>query len=145
MSDMDDVVKEFLVESQEGLDQMERDLVVLEENPQSTEQLGRIFRVVHTIKGTCGFLAFAKLGKVAHAGENILSLLRDGKLACTAEIVSALLKMGDAIRRILKHIEDSATEGEADYATLIAQLEELQAAPAEKAPEKWGKSSRKRA
>ena len=77
---MDDVVKEFLVESYENLDEMDRDLVALEQDPESSDILARIFRTLHTIKGTCGFLGFSKLESVAHASENLLSKLRDGEL-----------------------------------------------------------------
>ena len=80
---MDELTREFLIESQEGLDRMERCLTDLEERPQDTALLGEIFRSVHTIKGTTGFLGFKRLEKLAHAGENLLGLLRDGKL--TAE------------------------------------------------------------
>ena len=68
---MDDVVKEFLVESYENLDEMDRDLVALEQDPESSDILARIFRTLHTIKGTCGFLGFSKLESVAHASENL--------------------------------------------------------------------------
>jgi two-component system chemotaxis sensor kinase CheA len=69
---MDELTREFLIESQEGLDRMERCLTDLEERPQDTELLGEIFRSVHTIKGTTGFLGFKRLEKLAHAGENLL-------------------------------------------------------------------------
>ena len=77
MSDLDNIVKEFLVESYENLDQLDRDLVVLETNPSDQAKLASIFRTIHTIKGTCGFLAFSKLEGVAHVGENLLGRLRD--------------------------------------------------------------------
>jgi two-component system, chemotaxis family, sensor kinase CheA len=70
---MDDIVKDFLVESKDNLDRLDQELVKLETDPNSTERLGSIFRTIHTIKGTCGFLAFSHLEKVAHAGENLLS------------------------------------------------------------------------
>ena len=72
-----DIVSEFLIESHENVEALERELVVLETNPNATATIGSIFRAVHTIKGTCGFLGFAKLEAVAHAGESLLSLLRD--------------------------------------------------------------------
>ena len=81
---MDDLTREFLIESQEGLDRMERCLTDLEERPQDTELLAEIFRSVHTIKGTTGFLGFKRLEKLAHAGENLLGLLRDGKMTADA-------------------------------------------------------------
>jgi two-component system, chemotaxis family, sensor kinase CheA len=78
MEDMDEIVQEFLVESHENLDQLDRDLVALEQQPGSRELLASIFRTIHTIKGTSGFLAFPKLESVTHAGESLLARLRDG-------------------------------------------------------------------
>ena len=81
-----DIVKEFLVESRENLDRLDRDLVGLEKNPKDKEALAGVFRTIHTIKGTCGFLGFNKLEKVAHVGENLLTRLRDGQYSgCLSE------------------------------------------------------------
>jgi two-component system chemotaxis sensor kinase CheA len=77
---VDDLIREFLIESHVGLDQMERCLTELEERPADAELLANIFRSVHTIKGTTGFLGYARLESLSHAGENLLGLLRDGKL-----------------------------------------------------------------
>ena len=85
---MDELTREFLIESQEGLDRMERCLTELEERPRDTALLAEIFRSVHTIKGTTGFLGFKRLEKLAHAGENLLGLLRDGKLTADAPIIT---------------------------------------------------------
>jgi two-component system chemotaxis sensor kinase CheA len=74
-----DIVKDFLIESQENLDRLDRDLVGLEKNPKDKDALAGVFRTIHTIKGTCGFLGFNKLEKVAHVGENLLTRLRDGQ------------------------------------------------------------------
>ena len=126
MSDLDNIVKEFLVESYENLDQLDRDLVVLETNPSDQATLASIFRTIHTIKGTCGFLAFSKLEGVAHVGENLLGRLRDGKLVLNAEITSALLATVDAIREMLRNIENNGNEGDGDYSALTAQLKALQ-------------------
>jgi two-component system, chemotaxis family, sensor kinase CheA len=128
MSDLDDIVKEFLVESHEGLDRLDRDLVALEQRPRDEELLAGIFRCIHTVKGTCGFLGFDKLESVSHAGENLLSLLRDGDLELTPEITSALLQLVDAVRQILRSIERDQNEGEVDYAPLIELLTRLQRA-----------------
>ncbi len=76
----DDIVREFLVESNENLDLLDRELVQLEKDPTNRDKLASIFRTIHTIKGTCGFLCFSKLEAVAHVGENLLSRLRDGEL-----------------------------------------------------------------
>ena len=125
MDVQDDIVKEFLVESNENLDQVDRDLISLEKEPSSQEILARIFRAVHTIKGTTGFLGFSKLESVAHAGENLLSRLRDGTLALTPEITSALLATADAVREMLLSIEATGQDGGGDYGGLIATLSRL--------------------
>ena len=122
---VDEVVAEFLVEAHEGLDQLDQDLIVLEESP-SSEVLASIFRTLHTIKGTCGFLGFSRLESVSHAAENLLSLLREEELALSAEIISALLATVDAVREMLVTIEATGADGDDDYAALVADLTRLQ-------------------
>src|SRR5579862_4062714 len=107
---MDELTREFLIESQEGLDRMERCLTELEERPHDAALLGEIFRAVHTIKGTTGFLGFKRLEKLAHAGENLLGLLRDGKLVAGTALITALLQLLDRLRAILRTIESDANE-----------------------------------
>ena len=80
---MDEIVKDFLIESNENLDRLDQELVKLESDPSSKELLASVFRTIHTIKGSCGFLGFARLEKLAHAGEGLLARLRDGKLTLT--------------------------------------------------------------
>src|SRR5258707_2958946 len=123
---MDDLIKDFLVESNENLDRLDSELVKLESDPSSEELLSSIFRTIHTIKGSCGFLGFSKLEKVAHAGESLLSLLRDGKISLTPEITSGLLAMVDAIRTILAEIQNTGRDGDEDYPELIEDLIRLQ-------------------
>ena len=123
---MDDLIKDFLVESTENLDRLDSELVKLESDPSSEELLSSIFRTIHTIKGSCGFLGFGKLEKVAHAGESLLSRLRDGKISLTAELTSGLLAMVDAIRTILSEIRASGQDGQQDYPDLIENLSRLQ-------------------
>ncbi len=125
MSDAE-IVKDFLVESYENLDRLDRDLVELEKNPEDRDALAGVFRTIHTIKGTCGFLGFGKLEKVAHVGENLLSRLRDGQLVLTREITTALLNMVDAVRQMLKEIESTGTDGTNDYPELREELTRLQ-------------------
>jgi two-component system chemotaxis sensor kinase CheA len=108
---VDDLTKEFIAESQEGLDRMERCLTELETRPDDTGLLGEIFRSVHTIKGTTGFLGFDRLEKLAHAGEHLLGSLRDGRLAVTSELISGLLHLLDGLRAILVLIEETGGEG----------------------------------
>ena len=123
---MDELTREFLIESQEGLDRMERCLTDLEERPQDAGLIGEIFRSVHTIKGTTGFLGFKRLETLAHAGENLLGQLREGKLTANRPIITGLLHLLDGLRSILKTIEADSNEGEGEDTGLIGRLEELQ-------------------
>ncbi len=138
MAEMDDLVKEFLVESNENLDRLDQDFVALEQDPAARERLASIFRTIHTIKGTCGFLGFSKLESVTHVGESLLSKLRDAELAVNSEIVTALLKMVDGVREILNNISEGTGEGNGDYSQVIATLTRLKdgksAGPAAAAP-----------
>ena len=122
---VDDIVKEFLVESYEGLDRLDKDLMALEDAPDDTSRLSSVFRTMHSIKGTSGFLAYPNLEHLAHVSENLLVLLRDGALRLDAEIATALLAMVDAVRSILGRIESSGTEGDETYEDLIVTLERL--------------------
>ncbi len=123
---MDELTREFLIESQEGLDRMERCLTELEERPQDSELLADIFRSVHTIKGTTGFLGYTRLESLSHAGENLLGMLRDGRLHANAEIISTLLELMDGLRAILASIEAEGSEGEGDDRAMIERLIDLQ-------------------
>ncbi|HUN83476.1 MAG TPA: chemotaxis protein CheW [Terracidiphilus sp.] len=141
---MDDLTREFLVESQEGLDRMERCLTDLEKRPGDSELLSEIFRSVHTIKGTTGFLDFKRLEKLSHAGENLLGLMRDGKLIAGAPVITALLQLLDGLRSILKTIESTDQEGAGDDDELIRNLDCL-ATQAKTQPERKAVHARKRA
>jgi two-component system, chemotaxis family, sensor kinase CheA len=121
----DDIVREFLVESNENLDLLDRELVQLEKDPANRSTLASVFRTIHSIKGTCGFLGFTKLESVAHVGENLLSKLRDGELILGPEITTALLQMVDAIRQMLRSIEAIGNEGERRDEPLIETLTRL--------------------
>lgn len=123
---MDDIIKDFLIESRENLDRLDQELVSLESDPTSKELLGSIFRTIHTIKGSCGFLGFARLQKLAHAGENLLSKLRDGVIHLDAELTSALLTLVDAVRQMLNEIQSSGNDGANDYPELLELLKCLQ-------------------
>jgi two-component system chemotaxis sensor kinase CheA len=133
---VDDLTKEFIAESQEGLDRMERCLTELETRPDDAGLLGEIFRAVHTIKGTTGFLGFDRLEKLAHAGEHLLGSLRDGRLAVSSDLISGLLRLMDGLRAILTLIEETGGEGTRsgdEDGELIAELALLNGAmpPAE--------------
>lgn len=123
MEVIDEIVAEFLVESHENLDELDQDLVALEREPGSRELLSSIFRTVHTIKGTCGFLAFGKLEAVTHVGESLLSRLRDGEMSLSPELTTVLLEMVDAVRSLLASIEESGNEGDGDYSELVGRLQ----------------------
>lgn len=129
MEMLDEIVSEFLVESYESLDQLDRDLLALEDTPDDLERMASIFRTVHTIKGTAGFLAFPALERLAHVGENLLVPLRDGDLQLSNEIADALLAMVDGIRSILANIESSQSEGDETYEGLIDTLARLKDGP----------------
>ncbi|WP_138731962.1 chemotaxis protein CheA [Modestobacter excelsi] len=135
MEGLDDIVEEFLVESHENLDQLDQDLVALEQDPRSRDRLSSIFRTIHTIKGTSGFLAFNRLEEVAHVGENLLSRLRDGALELNPRRTDALLQMVDTIRALLAAIEASGGEGTVEVAGTVllisAALEEVAEEPVE--------------
>jgi two-component system, chemotaxis family, sensor kinase CheA len=126
VNEMDEIVHEFLVESHENLDQLDQDLVALEQEPDSRPLLGSVFRTIHTIKGTSGFLAFGTLEKLTHVGEGLLSHLRDGRMVLTPEITSVLLELVDAVRTILRNVEADGSEGDVNIGKLMAKLAALQ-------------------
>jgi two-component system chemotaxis sensor kinase CheA len=119
---MDEIVQEFLVESYENLDQLDSDLVALEQQPGSRELLASVFRTIHTIKGTSGFLAFSRLEAVAHVGENLLARLRDGQIVMTPVTTDVLLRMVDTIRELLSKIEANHTEDGVEVAAVVAAI-----------------------
>ena len=122
MDDLDDVVGEFLVESLENLDQLDQGIVQLEADPTSPELLATIFRSIHTVKGTSSFFGFSHLESVSHAGECLLSTLRDGTLLFTPAHASALLQMCDAIRAMLAAIEATGADGDDGYAAIVDRV-----------------------
>ena len=139
---MQDIIKEFLAESAEGVDVLDHDLIALEREPDSRELLREIFRAVHTLKGNSGALGYSKLESVAHAGENALSRLRDGELTLSLETANGLLAMVDALRGLLRAIEENGNEGDGDYSTVISSLSGLaERAGSAKADEKVRKAS----
>jgi two-component system chemotaxis sensor kinase CheA len=122
VSDNREFIDEFLVESTENLDQLDRDLLALEAQPSDPQRLASIFRTVHTIKGNSGFFGFSKLGALAHSGEHLLGRLRDGKLRLDDRVTGTLYSMVDAVRSILQAIEATGTEGDQDYRDLARRL-----------------------
>ncbi len=124
MDDDAEIIAEFLVESHENLDQLDRDLVELERQPGSRELLSSIFRTIHTIKGTSGFLAFNRLEALTHVGENLLSRLRDGEMVMTGPVTETLLQMVDTVRALLGSVEVSGkdTAADVDVEAVVAAL-----------------------
>jgi two-component system chemotaxis sensor kinase CheA len=123
MGDLDGLVKEFLVESHENLDRLDKEFLQLEKDPSNREVISSIFRTIHTVKGTSGFFGFERLQHVAHHGESLLVKLRDAELVLSQDMGSALLRTVDAIRSILGEIERTGGEGTTDYTALITELE----------------------
>ena len=119
---MDEFVQDFLVEGSELLDQLDRNFVEFEKNPDSKELVAQIFRAIHTLKGTSGTIGLKKIEAVNHAGENILSRLREGKLSINSEITSALLAMIDVNRQLFASLESTGQEGDLDPTAIIATL-----------------------
>ena len=119
---MDDLLSEFLTETNESLEVLDQELIKLEQNPDDPELLSNIFRLMHTIKGTCGFLGLPRLESVAHAGENVLGKLREGELETSAETVSIILEALDKIREILASLEATEAEPEGSDQNLIDRL-----------------------
>ena len=120
---MDDLLREFLTETNENIATLDVELVNLEQNPNNPGLIDNIFRLVHTIKGTCGFLGLPRLESVAHAGENVLGKFRDGKLVVTPPAVTLILEALDRIKELLAALEAAETEPAGDDSTLIAKLD----------------------
>jgi two-component system chemotaxis sensor kinase CheA len=122
---MDDLLSEFLTEANESISVLDVELVKLEQNPNDPELLGNIFRLVHTIKGTCGFLGLPRLESVAHAAENVLGKVRDGELIVSPTAVSLILESLDCIKRLMGELEANESEPAGDDSELIARLNQL--------------------
>jgi two-component system chemotaxis sensor kinase CheA len=122
---MDDLLAEFLTESAESIAEVDSALVKLERTPDDQATLGLIFRLVHTIKGTCGFLGLPRLERVAHAAENVLGQVRDGQLVVSAVLISPVLGAIDAIKTILAHLSATGAEPAGEDTATIAALDRL--------------------
>lgn len=121
----DEVVLEFLAESEENLTRLDREIVMLEQHPGDAGLLASIFRTFHTIKGVSGFLDLPILEKLTHQAENVLSHLRGGLIPLTPSVISLLLESADDIRKILLSVEKTGHEPEYDCAASLAQLSGL--------------------
>jgi len=131
---MDDLLREFVTETAESLDVVDVELVRFEQDPNNAKILDNIFRLVHTIKGTCGFLSLPRLESLAHAAETLMGKFRDG-LPVSAQAVTLILATIDRIKLILDSIDRDQREPEGDDGDLIAKLERLATALAPAAPE----------
>ena len=118
---MDDLLRDFLTETGESLNLVGAELVRFEQDPNNGKILGNIFRLVHTIKGTCGFLALSRLEALAHAAETLMGKFRDG-MPVTADAVTLILATIDRIKSILDDIEAQQQEPAGDDSDLIDQL-----------------------
>ncbi|HBL13334.1 MAG TPA: chemotaxis protein CheA, partial [Cyanobacteria bacterium UBA11162] len=124
--EIDEDVKEFLIEGYEHLNQIESDLVAIEQSNSDPEVMNRIYRNLHTIKGNSGFLGLERLQIVTHAGENLLSHLRDRLIPINPDVTSVLLQVVDAVRKHLETLEATGDESETDHNALLIQLNQLQ-------------------
>src|SRR5271163_3726306 len=121
---MDDLLREFLTETSESLDTVDNQLVRFEQDPNNAKILDNIFRLVHTIKGTCGFLGLPRLEALAHAAESLMGKFRDG-MPVTTEAVTLILCTIDRIKTILDGLETHECEPAGDDVDLIGQLNHL--------------------
>lgn len=126
--DVDELTQEFLAESADGLDRMERCLTSLERRPGDRELVDEVFRVLHTIKGATGFLGFARLERMTHAGETLLGAVRDGRVGVTSGLVTVLLQLMDELRGALGTVAATGREGQEGEAGVRRVLAELEAA-----------------
>jgi two-component system chemotaxis sensor kinase CheA len=120
---MDDLLADFLTETNEGLASLDTALLQLERNPANGAVLSEVFRTVHTIKGTCGFLGLPRLEGVAHAAENVLGLWRDGTLTVTQGGITLILSAADRLKQIVAGLAATGSEPGGDDAPLKAALD----------------------
>src|ERR1700761_1679072 len=127
---MDDLLREFLTETNESLDTVDTELVRFEQDPNNETILRNIFRLVHTIKGTCGFLGLPRLEALAHAAETLMGRFRDGLPATSASVTLILLTL-DRLKAILADLEATGTEPSGSDEDLISALERMAEGPSE--------------
>jgi len=120
-----EILQEFLIESSDNLTRLDQEMVMLEQHPDRQDLLAGIFRTIHTIKGTCGFLGFTRLQALAHVTEDILNEMRQNRRRLDGPLTSLILHAVDAIKRILSSIEAGAGEGEVFETGLISQLQRV--------------------
>src|SRR5271154_635386 len=118
---MDELLRDFLTETSESLDLVDAQLVRFEQEPNNSKILGNVFRLVHTIKGTCGFLALSRLERLTHAAETLMGKFRDG-MPVTADAVTLILSTLDRIKTILEGLEAAQQEPDGSDSDLIERL-----------------------
>ena len=131
---MDELLSEFLTETNESIGTLDSEVVELEQNPNNPELLANIFRLVHTIKGTCGFLGLPRLERVAHASENVLGKFRDGEIEVTPASVTLILESLDRIKELLAILEETEAEPDGDDTELVDKLNAKAEGRSEAAP-----------
>ena len=122
--EFDEEIREFLIESNENLANLDREILQLEQNPGDMQLISSAFRTIHTIKGTCGFFGYSILGSVTHIAENILSQVREGQRVMTPALISLILATVDQVKMLLQVIEATGAEGEDHTGPLRARLEQ---------------------
>ena len=125
---MDDLLRDFLAETGENLDVVDTQLVRFEQEPDNIRILENIFRLVHTIKGTCGFIGLPRLEALTHAAETLMANFRTGA-PVTRDAVSLILATLDRIKGLLQALEQKGAEPHGNDKDLIARLEQMAAAP----------------
>lgn len=137
MSDPE-LIKEFLTETNEMIENLDNDLVSLETDPQNQELLNRIFRAIHTIKGTSSFLGFDQLVEIGHVAEDVLHMLRDGARIVTPAVMDVLLEAIDKVKLLVQQIQDNNIQA-IDLAPAMAELDRVKRGeigdPAQSEPE----------
>ena len=118
-----DIVREFLIESSENLNRLDGEILELERRPGDAQLIGSIFRTVHTVKGSCGFLGFSRLETVAHQAESLLSQVRAGERPVDSRLIELALATSDMIRKCLLAIETSGSDSGVDCSVAVEQLQ----------------------
>lgn len=122
---MDDLVREFIDETVESLAEMDMDLVNLEQDPNNQHLLGKVFRLMHTIKGTCGFIGLHRLEKTAHSAENLLDGFRNGTLDITPGAMTLIFEAIDRIRMLVGSVNENGSEPDGNDDDIIARMEKV--------------------
>ncbi len=122
--EFDEEIRQFLIESNENLNALDRQVVELEKNPSDAELIASVFRTIHTIKGTSGFFGFNILGTTTHLAESLLGQVRDKERPLTPALVSLILETVDAVKQVLVTIEATQNEGEDCYQALRERINE---------------------